>query len=240
MCELISTYQKKKKSKKKSAGGGINCRTFSPNPRTRGKSHHHRDHVPGTSSYFSAYSPWPWVRLTPCSDRKHCWGFRKKPPLQVRLAWNTALLCPWFSKMREREKKRGENVERKIPEKQNKVCLFFLLACSFVCFTFFLLLSPLAHLHVVGMLLRFISDINQPTLPTLFLFCSSVCFCLYGPFNCISFHKCSWQLYAFSLCSSGLIAAKLVFSTIYLFTKVSLSPDIIHCGWVDLKRQLTN
>ena len=40
-----------------------------------------------------------------------------------------------------------------------------------------------------------------------FLFCSCVCFCLYGPFNCISFHKFSRQLSAFSLCSSSLISA---------------------------------
>ena len=38
-----------------------------------------------------------------------------------------------------------------------------------------------------------------------FLFCSCVCFCLYGPFDCISFHKFSQQLSTFSLCSSGLI-----------------------------------
>ena len=72
---------------------------------------------------------------------------------------------------------------------------------------------------------------HKPTkLAHSFLFCSCVCFCLYGPFNCISFHKFSWQLSAFSLCSSGLISALLVLSTIYLFMKVSLSPDIILCG----------
>ena len=38
------------------------------------------------------------------------------------------------------------------------------------------------------------------------LFCSCVCFCLHGPFNCISFRKFSWQPSAFSLCSSGLIS----------------------------------
>ena len=63
-----------------------------------------------------------------------------------------------------------------------------------------------------------------------FLFCSCVCFCLYGPFNCISFKKCSRQLSAFSLCSSGLISALLVLSTVYLSMKVSLSPDIVFCG----------
>ena len=45
-------------------------------------------------------------------------------------------------------------------------------------------------------------------------FCSCVCFCLYGPFSCISFHKFSGQLSAFSLCSSGLISASLVLSTV--------------------------
>ena len=35
---------------------------------------------------------------------------------------------------------------------------------------------------------------------------------------------------AFSLSSSGLISALLVLSTLYLFMKVSLSPDIILCG----------
>ena len=74
---------------------------------------------------------------------------------------------------------------------------------------------------------------------TCFLFCSCVCLCLYGPFNCISFHKFSRQLSAFSLRTSGLISAFLVLSTIYLFMKVSLSPDIILCGWLGLKHQLT-
>ena len=37
-----------------------------------------------------------------------------------------------------------------------------------------------------------------------YLFCSCVRFCLYCPFNCISFHKISPQLSAFSLCSSVL------------------------------------
>ena len=39
-----------------------------------------------------------------------------------------------------------------------------------------------------------------------FSFCSCVSFCLYGPFNCVSFHKFSQQLSVFSLCSSGLIS----------------------------------
>ena len=52
-----------------------------------------------------------------------------------------------------------------------------------------------------------------------FLLCSCVYFCLCGTFNCISFHKFSRQLSVFSLCSSGLISALLVLSTMYLFMK---------------------
>ena len=48
------------------------------------------------------------------------------------------------------------------------------------------------------------------------LFCSCVCFCLYGSFNCISFHKSSRRLSVFSLCSAGLISALSVLSTVYL------------------------
>ena len=71
---------------------------------------------------------------------------------------------------------------------------------------------------------------RPPELAHSFLFFSCVCFCLYGPFNCISFHKFSRQLSAFLLCSSGLISALLVRWTVYLFLKVSFSPDIILRG----------
>ena len=68
---------------------------------------------------------------------------------------------------------------------------------------------------------------HKPTeLAHSFLFCSCVCFSLYGPFTCISFSKFSRQLFASSHCSSGLISALLVLSTIYFFIKVSLSPDV--------------
>ena len=77
--------------------------------------------------------------------------------------------------------------------------------------------SPRAHLHVVGML-RFVSDINQLSLPTPFTLFLGL-FLSYGPFTCISFHKSSRQLSAFSLCSPSLISALLVLSTIYLFLK---------------------
>ena len=45
---------------------------------------------------------------------------------------------------------------------------------------------------------------------------------------------------AFLLCSFGFNFAILVLSAMYLFTKVSLSPDTILCGWLGLKHQLTN
>ena len=57
-----------------------------------------------------------------------------------------------------------------------------------------------------------------------FLFCSCLCFCLYGLFNHISFHQFSRQLSALSLCSSSLISALLVLSTIYLFHETLPQP----------------
>ena len=72
---------------------------------------------------------------------------------------------------------------------------------------------------------------HKPTeLARTFLFSSCVCFCLYSPFSCVSAHKFSRQLSAFSLCSSGLISALLVLSTMFLFMTASLSPDNILCG----------
>ena len=74
-------------------------------------------------------------------------------------------------------------------------------------------LFPGAHLHVVGML-QFISfDINLLNLPTLFL---RVHFCLNSPSNYILLHKFSQLFSIFSLCSSGLICAASVLSTIHL------------------------
>ena len=81
---------------------------------------------------------------------------------------------------------------------------------------------------------------KDTTTTTTAIVCPCVCFCLYDPFNCISFHKFSRQLFIFSLCSSGLISALLVLSTVYLFMKLSFSPDIIPSGWLGSKHQLTN
>ena len=83
--------------------------------------------------------------------------------------------------------------------------------------------------------------LHKPTeLAHSFLFCSCVYFCLYGPFNGISFHKFSRQLSTFFLHSSTLISSSLVLWTMCLFMKVSFGPDIILCGWLGLKHQLTN
>ena len=98
--------------------------------------------------------------------------------------------------------------------------------------------SPRAHLDVVGMLRLYVWR-KSTELAHSFLFCSCVYFCLYGPFNCISFHQFSRQLSFFWLCSSGLISALLVLSTLCLFMKVSFSPDIIPSGWLGSKHQLT-
>ena len=84
-----------------------------------------------------------------------------------------------------------------------------------------LLESLRAHHHVVGML-RFMSDINHPSLPTLFFFfCSCVYFCLHGPISCISFYKLSRHVSVFSLCSSGLISAFSVLVSVSVFMALS-------------------
>ena len=79
--------------------------------------------------------------------------------------------------------------------------------------------SPRGHLHVVGML-RFLSLIKSSKLAHSLLFCSCVYFCLYGSFNCISFHKFSRQLSAFLICSSGLISAVLILSATFLYASL--------------------
>ena len=49
-----------------------------------------------------------------------------------------------------------------------------------------------------------------------------------------------WYRLSQSLCSSGLISSLIVLLTIYLYMKVSLSPDITLYGLLGLKHQLTN
>ena len=100
-------------------------------------------------------------------------------------------------------------------------------------------MSPRAPLHVVGML-RSMSDINQPSLPTPFysaLLSVSVFTALSTVFHSINSPDNS----ASSLCSSSLISALLVLSTISLSLWKSPSAlDTILCGWLGLKHQPTN
>ena len=87
---------------------------------------------------------------------------------------------------------------------------------------------PRADLHVVGML-RFMSDINQPSLPNPFysvLVSISVFMALSAVFHSIKSPDNS----VFLVCSSRVTSALLVLSTIYLFMTVSFSPDIIPSG----------
>ena len=58
MCELIDLHLKKKEKKRRR---GMNCRTFSKNPRTRGKSHHHNT----TTKYRARRKTWPTQDVGP-------------------------------------------------------------------------------------------------------------------------------------------------------------------------------
>ena len=76
----------------------------------------------------------------------------------------------------------------------------------------------------------YVFDVNQPSLPTPFhsvLESISVFMALSTVFHSINSPDNSPFS---SLCSSGLISALLVLSTIYLFTKVPSSSNIILCG----------
>ena len=84
----------------------------------------------------------------------------------------------------------------------------------------------------------YVFDVNQLSLPAPF-YSVLVCFCLYGPFNCLHSIN-SPDSSPLSHSSSDLKSALLVLSAIYLFMKAPLSPDIIFCGWLGLKHQLTN
>ena len=75
----------------------------------------------------------------------------------------------------------------------------------------------------------YVYDINQPSLPAPF-YSVLVSISVSMAFRLYFIPKFSRQLSIFSLCSSGLISALLVLSTICLFMKVSFSPDIIPSG----------
>ena len=59
------------------------------------------------------------------------------------------------------------------------------------------------------------------------LFPSCAYFCLYGLFNCISFRKFSRQL-------------RFLTQFFRSYLSLTVSPDVILCGWLGLKHQLTN
>ena len=116
--------------------------------------------------------------------------------------------------------------------------------------SFCLRLSPRDHLHVVGML-RFMS--KTKSLPTsffsvlvstsVFVALSTVFHSINSPDNSPFSHSVllvlslpSWSF----LCLPGPFSAFLVLSTMYLFMKVSFSPDIISSGSLGSEYQLTN
>ena len=80
---------------------------------------------------------------------------------------------------------------------------------------------------------------NQPSLPALFILFLCVFLSLW-PFHLYLIPYSLPQLSIFSLCSSGLISALLVLSTIHLFVKVSFSPYIIHSCCLASKHHLAN
>ena len=73
--------------------------------------------------------------------------------------------------------------------------------------------SPSRGRDVTVYVLNILTDRACP----LFVFCSCVCFCVYGPFKCISFNKFSQEISAFSLCSSGLTLPYWSFQLISLY-----------------------
>ena len=77
----------------------------------------------------------------------------------------------------------------------------------------------------------YVFDINQPSLPTPFYSVPvsiSVCIALSTVFH--SINSPDNPPLSHSICSSGLISALVVLSTVYLFAKVSFGPDMILCG----------
>ena len=76
----------------------------------------------------------------------------------------------------------------------------------------------------------YVFNISQASLPTTPFYSVLVTVSVFMALSTVFHSINSPDNSAFSLCSSGLISALLVLSTIYLFMKVSLSPDIILCG----------
>ena len=70
-----------------------------------------------------------------------------------------------------------------------------------------------------------------------FLFCSCDYFCVYGPFNCILFHKSSRQ---FSASNPVLPVSFLPYWSVNSLYESLLSPAVICSGWLRWKHRLTN
>ena len=100
--------------------------------------------------------------------------------------------------------------------------------------------APSRNWDVTVNILHKLAELAHSCFFFFFLLCYSVCFCLYCPLTgCRSINSPDNSPF-FSLCSSGLISALLVLSTLCLFMKVSCSPDIIPSGWLGSKHRLTN
>ena len=75
----------------------------------------------------------------------------------------------------------------------------------------------------------YVKDINQPSLPTPF-YSVLVSIFVFMALSTVFHYINSPDNSPLSHCSSGLISDLLVLLAMYVFTKVSLSPDIILCG----------
>ena len=72
-----------------------------------------------------------------------------------------------------------------------------------------------------------------------FLFCSCVCFCLYGPFNSISFHEFFRQFCFLTRFFRSYVCFLGLFNHTCLYESL-LHPWFNLCGWLGLKHQLPN
>ena len=86
-------------------------------------------------------------------------------------------------------------------------------------------------------------DVSCALLHSFFFPCSCVFFCLYGPFNCISFYKIlPTNLRFLTLFIRSYFCLSDPFTSLYIYISIksSFSPDVILCGWLGWKHQLTN
>ena len=88
-----------------------------------------------------------------------------------------------------------------------------------------------------GDVVVYVKYVNQPSLPTPFLFCSCVYFCLYGAFGCISFHRNSTDNSPLSHPVLAVLFLPYWSSQLYISLYESLPQPwyIILRGWLGLK-----